>query len=277
MSLKDINCERSFMERIDLAYICEYPVFFNHIYSIDKSWSKDRILQILNFTEKSLKTIVNHSIYSPYLTICLKSSELFFDALDAFYQKINGMSPQDLDFLQYTAREFETVLKSVLANLPVYIITPKGGFDVDVLTLEPHKAFHSLLLTLIPEAKYDVEQAAKCLAFDVTTGAAFHLHRINEMVVRRYWEAVTKEPVLEKSSVGIYLSNMQSGPMKDKDWDGDIVSTLSQINRLHRNPTLHPEKKVTSREAIGLFGIINSIVDAMIEAILKKQNPIGRS
>ena len=270
MNLSDINCDRSFMQKIDLAYLYEYSLFFNHISNIETDWSKYKVIENLDSIELEISRLMYDSVYSTYLTACLKPAEFFFGALNEFYEKIDVLTLTDIKLIKRASYEFETVLKSALANLPTYIITPKGGFDVDVLTLEPHKAFHSLLLTLVPEAKYDVEQAAKCLAFDVTTGAAFHLHRINEMVVRRYWEAVTKQPALEKSSVGVYLSKMQSESMKDKDWDDDIVSTLSQINRLHRNPTLHPEKQVTSREAIGLFGIINSIVDAMLEAISKK-------
>jgi len=269
MKIKSINYNRNFMQRIDLAYLYEFSVFFNNIHSIDEYWSKDRTIKTLKLCEKELKTIMYHSIYSPYLTICLNPAMALFDELDEFYKKINAPLPKNIDLLQYLAREFETVLKSALANLPAYIVTTKGGYDINILTLEPYKAFPSLLLHTIPHAKYDVEQAARCLAFDVPTAAAFHLHRVNEIVLHRYWEVISKEPPLKKSNVGAYLKAMES--IKDKGWNPSILCALKQINELHRNPTLHPEQELNAEEAIVLFGIINSVVASMLTAISEKQ------
>ena len=165
------------------------------------------------------------------------------------------------------AYEFKISYTAELAIEPVYIVTPKGGYDVNVLTLYPEQAFPHDLTTLIEKTKYDVEQAGKCLAFEAPTAAAFHLHRINEAVVHRYWEACTKEKhISDKSSIGNYLNAMKSDDNL-ASFDKNVLAVLEQINTLHRNPALHPENNLTSEEAIELFGIIVSAVSAMLKSI----------
>jgi hypothetical protein len=162
------------------------------------------------------------------------------------------------------AREFEQMLQAELSVEPCYMLTPKGGYNVSILTDRPEEAFHPDLLKFIPEAYYDMQQAAKCLAFELPTAAAFHLHKLIERCVHAYWDAVSEgQPRLERSSTGAYLKIMTD----DKIGDVKVLSILRQINLLHRNPLVSPDVQLQTWEAVELFGIVSSVISAMMPSI----------
>lgn len=159
------------------------------------------------------------------------------------------------------AKEFEITLKAELNTAPCYLVISKGGYDIDVLMREPWRMFPEGLVKFVPESLYDVSEAGKCLAFEIPSAAAFHLHRINEAVLHRYWDVVSDgESIPKKSSMGLYINKLEEG----KKGDIKVIASLKQIKDLHRNPTIHPGDKLTVQEAIELFGIIVSVVSMML-------------
>jgi len=111
---------------------------------------------------------------------------------------------------------FEAVLGAELALLPLYVVTPKAGFDTAVLTEAGAACFPIEIWTKAPEAVPDLQQATKCIAFELFTAAGFHLHRANEAVLRRYWDAVTKGATRPASrNMGDYLVELNKRKMGD--------------------------------------------------------------
>ena len=91
------------------------------------------------------------------------------------------------------------------------------------------------------------------------------MHRANEAVLRRYYDAVTNGADRPKGrSIHAYLSSM-----KDKNvGDPKVISSLKDLKDLHRNPVLHPEHNIESVEkALALHGIICSVMIHMLEKI----------
>lgn len=179
------------------------------------------------------------------------------------------ISASEIKIIAQTAITFETALVEEFGILPSYLVTPKGGYSIDVLTMTPQDLFPADLLDLVPDAKYDIEQAAKCLAFEVPTAAGFHLHRINEAVLRVYWDVVTNKAKRPKErSMGVYLSQLK----KKEKGDAKTLATLQQIKDLDRNPISHPDEKLEIDDAIDLYGIIRSAVSRML-GVIRKNNP----
>lgn len=181
------------------------------------------------------------------------------------------ISSWDVGRIAKAAQQFETALKAELSIAPSYIVTPKGGYNVDILTLAPALVFPPDLIKLVPESQHDVAQAAKCMAFEISTAAAFHLHRLNEAVVRRYWDAVSEDKKRPKrSSLGQYIGAME----KAKIGADDVLATLKQINNLHRTPVTHLEKDYENVwQAIELFGIVISAISSMLPTIKTHLEP----
>lgn len=159
---------------------------------------------------------------------------------------------------------FEIVLNSDYSMADAYYVQDKKPFSTLALITEGETLFPPDLVYKVPEAIHDLLAAGKCLAFEVGTAAAFHIHRATEAVLRRYWEAVTSNaPKPRTRSIGVYLAAMK----RLACGDSKVVAALSQMNELHRNPTIHPEAHLDMSEAIALVGIANSVVAAMLKEI----------
>jgi hypothetical protein len=169
--------------------------------------------------------------------------------------------------------EFETVLRNELAIADVYFVTRKAGYDTSVLIANAEKNFSSELTAKVSGAIPDIREAGKCLAFEMSTAAGFHVLRAVEAVVRAYWDAVSKGKAHPRQkSLGVYLKKMRD----TKVGAAKVLAILQQIKDLHRNPLAHPDETLTLEEAVGLFGIAQSAINAMLKDIpMPKPAPIA--
>ena len=170
----------------------------------------------------------------------------------------------DLLDLLNDLNSFEVLLVSDFSIADAYYVTEKEPYSTIALVTKGESLFPPSLRNKVPEALVDMQQAAKCLAFEVPTAAAFHVHRATETVLRQYWKEVTgNAPKPRTRSIGVYLAALKKMGFGDEK----VIAALSQMNELHRNPTIHPEAVLDVEEAIALIGIANSVVAAMLKQI----------
>jgi hypothetical protein len=101
------------------------------------------------------------------------------------------------------------VFGAELAVLPLYGVTRKAGFALPTLIENGAACFPTEIRSKAPEALPDLEQATRCIAFELFTAAGFHLDRANEAVLRRYWDAVTNGATRPASrNMGDYLNEL---------------------------------------------------------------------
>jgi hypothetical protein len=159
---------------------------------------------------------------------------------------------------------FDTVLKSELLVADAYFVTSKFGYDTTTLIGNAENHFPAELPTKSPESIGDLREAGKCLAFELSTAAGFHVLRATESVVRSYWTAVSKgAPHPRPKTMGTYARKLEEQKLGQKK----TVETLKQITALHRNPLIHPNESLNLEEAIGLFAICRSAIAAMLKEI----------
>jgi hypothetical protein len=141
----------------------------------------------------------------------------------------------------------------------------RDGTDTLTLIDSGEEAFPPMLSRKVPEAINDVRQAMSCIAFELPTAAAFHLHRANETVLKRYWAALGDgEQLPDKATMGKIVELMEQRSIGR----AEIRSSLRDIIKLHRNPTIHPEQALEdTEEAINLYGAIRSVVGHMLKDI----------
>lgn len=171
---------------------------------------------------------------------------------------------QVLSHLKTVFTTFEVTFKAELAVANIYVVTPKGAYDTNILAEYGLSAFPASLETKVREAVIDAQQAARCLAFDLPTAAAFHLHRAHEAVVHAYFRAIAPNEVPpNKQPLGVWITALEKVEAAQ-----DVVAAIKDINRLHRNPVLHPDTSLTdSEEAIALLGSINTSMRYMLQKI----------
>jgi hypothetical protein len=155
-----------------------------------------------------------------------------------------------------------TLLGADLAHQPVFHVNPKRAFSTEALVSDGTRLFSEQIRDRLHEEEaHDFKEAAKCLAFELPTAAAFHLFRAVESVMRRYYVAIVGTlPAKKIRNWGAYLHNLKQYEASDKK----IIHTLEQIKDLYRNPILHPETKITLDEALSLTGLAENLVSLMI-------------
>lgn len=167
---------------------------------------------------------------------------------------------------------FEAVLSAELQGSAIYYASGKGGFDTPALTDRGEAIFPGSLAHKVPDAVPDVRAGARCIAFDLPTAAAFHFHRANEAVLRRYFDEVVGFDNRPKSNnMGEYLNIMKT----KNAGDAKVLSVLQSIKDLHRNPIMHPEERIeTVDEAISLLSAIRASIGYMLDRISDGEPPV---
>jgi hypothetical protein len=145
-----------------------------------------------------------------------------------------------------------------------YFVSKKGGYDTTDIITRAEVLFPSELMLKAPEAIRDIQEAGRCIAYELATAAGFHLLRANESVLLKYFDTVAGEEKRPSNrNLGALLKKMQDLGVGDSK----VLAVLTQIKDLHRNPLFHPEDQLSVDEAINLMGIVRSAVSAMLEAI----------
>jgi hypothetical protein len=163
-----------------------------------------------------------------------------------------------------TARRAKTVFLAELSTLPSFLVTGKEGYDLTILIEHGTRLFPGTLAAKVPEAVRDAREVGKAIAFELSTAAGFHIFRVVEAVLKRYWDHVsskTARPRLE--TIGTYAAALEDNTFGDaKVWE-----SLKQLGKLHRNPLIHPEVILDVGEEIEILGISRSVIGAMLKVM----------
>ena len=147
----------------------------------------------------------------------------------------------------------------------MYLVTPKGAFDLPSLIENGQACFPEELQVKVPESISDIQQGTRCIAFELPTAAAFHLHRANEAVLLRYYDQVSggqKRP--KNRNMGAILKKLE-----DSNWGAPLVlSSLKALKDFHRNPVIHADQSIEKTDdAIALMNNIHTAIVQMLKEI----------
>jgi hypothetical protein len=225
---------------------------------------------MLVIAEAALETLITRSIYR--LRTSTQSGYALLGAIRALKAKLEkepdlAKSLDWMDVYPVTSAlsTFEAILGAELALMPLYVVMPKAGFDTAVLIEAGGRCFPDDIWTKVPDAIPDLMQGTRCIAFELFTAAGFHLHRANESVLRKYWDAVTNGAQRPTSrNMGDYLAEMN----KLKVGDDKVKAALKDLKDLHRNPLIHPEHSLeTADDAIALMNGVHTAMVYMLKEI----------
>ncbi len=241
------------MERIgSLKPQTKYPDCFVHLFS----------------AQESLFTLLNNSVYST----ALRSSRPHGVSL---LKLLADQNKDDLEFereielhatvqITNTWKLFKTAFLAEMAVLPAYFVIQKAGYDTITLLEEADKIFPSGLKSKVPEALVDIAEAGKALCYELPTACGFHIYRAVEAVLRRYYTVATGGEAQPKvRNIGVYINALR----QKKCADEKILSVLSQLSSLHRNPVIHPDVVLKLDEAIAVIGMAHSVIAAMLATL----------
>jgi hypothetical protein len=217
----------------------------------------------------ALNELLHQSIYQ--VRTCRQDGLELIQAMEALKDRASKANPDDkADAMEVwklvdKTTKFEAVLRAELGTTPMYYVSPKNNMDVAGLISFGHLSFPGDLASKAPEAIPDAQQAAKCIAFELSTAAGFHLHRANESVLRRYFDHVAgAEHRPESRNIGDYLNKL--GQLNKGD--PRVRAALRDLKDLHRNPLMHPEEHIASvDDAISLMGSVRAAMSLMLKEL----------
>jgi hypothetical protein len=226
---------------------------------------KDHRWSLLN-AKNQLEALFGQSIYGPYLRISRQRGGELYRSIDLMLAADEESQVTELDewWINHNKEQFRTVFMSELSTVPSFLVGAKESYDVNTLLDNGHKLFPAALLSKVPEATRDAQEVGKALAYELATACGFHIFRVTECVIKRYWDFVSggaDRPRLE--TIGNYSKEMDDR----KIGETKIIESLKQMAKLHRNPLIHPDVILTVEEAIDTLGIARSVIGAMLRVL----------
>lgn len=254
------------MVRLDISYFYRLAQSFSELRNLpDGCHMSDVWLKLYRVQMTLIQLFQDETIKESLKASYVRGNEL--------YQLLDGFTEGDVDrdFSAFDREgvlkkldNFESVLTSELSVADAYFVVDKPPFSTVRLIAEGETLFPKEVLRKVPDAIPDLKEAGKCLAFELPTACGFHLLRAMEVVIRSYWEAKTgNRPHPKQRNLGVYIKALREAGCVDEK----VLSALTQIKDLHRNPVLHPDVSLSLSEVISLIGVARSVVDAMLKDI----------
>ena len=256
------------MLRISLPWILHVMASVDRLQQITTGQKVQDIWYLCFDAEQNVEAIFDNSVYSPHLKISRERASFLKTALNAMSPSSTDQQRDvtDLDawMIKFHGSRFKEVFMAELNILPSFLAIEKEGYDINALIDEGHKLFPPSTRNKCPEANWDMQEAGKALAFELATACGFHVFRVTEAVLKRYWEHISKGQKHPNSpGIGTYARELKEKNLGDEK----IWEALSQLAKLHRNPLIHPEAILTVEEAIETLGIARSAMGAMLRVL----------
>jgi hypothetical protein len=153
--------------------------------------------------------------------------------------------------------------------------------SVHLLFLSPNESelfeskaprFGDVVSNAFPSVKYEIDEAAKCLALERSTACVFHSIRCLEAVIRAISRCV-RLPDPTKGSQRSWFKMLDAFKTEmDKRWpisgrltgDGkifeEIYAALAAMQNPYRNDTMHLDKIYTLEDARDIFGMVGGLM-----------------
>lgn len=254
--------------QLSVPYAYDFGKTMSRLRHIQVGQKLSAVWPMLFRAERQVTEFYNQSAYKEILHSSRAVGDQLLNVIKRLTSEQTGeriIDQYDVAALQQVLDRFDTAFESEMNVAPIYLVTEKGGLQIRDLISSPWNFFPDGLWHRVPGAREDMPEATRCIAFELNTAAAFHLHRINEAVLRRYWDVLTDgEDPPGKGAMGDYLATMDRRDIGD----AKVRAALRDLKDLHRNPIAHPEQSLESTDdAIGLLGAIRATIVHMLKVI----------
>lgn len=213
------------------------------------------------------------SLFSRLEELDLRVTSRAADPLRQFQEELLGtaadskLTSTQATKLSTTIRDLRKTMEAELKGISAYTLSPKR-LDTEKLTTDVASLFApGVFASLTAVAQHDLSEAGKCIAFERSTAAAFHLMRATEEVLRRYYcHYVRRDRVAPMLWHPMLSALQQHRRAKSND---ALHRNLDNIRMSFRNPTQHPEKVYDIQEAQDLFGLCVDVINRMQRIIFE--------
>ena len=185
-----------------------------------------------------------------------------------------------------TLTAFHNIVRSGAQEIYVFHIHERGAYSVSALLEDAATHLSTLAQQTIPESgKKDFALAGACYVCDLYTASGFHAMRALEAEARRYHKIVTNapqevdwtlDPLINgndgRNQFGLRNQWKEEGSKNDSPLLL-IISLLTSVAQIYRNPIMHPEMTLDLEQAKQVFDTAALVISAMVEDRVKRQKP----
>jgi len=201
------------------------------------------------------------------------------DRLRTIQEKLSSKG-EDAALSAAEAEELKAAIKAIRATFSAetkgiynYVVTEKR-LDAEKLLNDMKGLFAPGTFDQLSEiAQSDFKEAGRCIAFECSTAAAFHLLRGIEAILRQYYITFIGPATSDITWGHITVALRKK---RDKRIDPHTLRHLDHIRSAFRNPTQHPEKTYDTQEIQDLFPIVVDVTNRMINEMNLKTSEIAR-
>jgi hypothetical protein len=146
------------------------------------------------------------SLYGSHMRSSLQSAGALANRLNPIIQKGDPnqqISSSEVPDIKRLYSDYKIALLAELSSLNTYFVTKKEPYDTWSLLYEGDKLFPGDLASKAPDARFDIQEAGKCLAYEMSTACGFRTFRAMETVLRRYYLHVTGAPLFRKTETSV--------------------------------------------------------------------------
>lgn len=194
------------------------------------------------------------------------SAEKLYDLLDELGTTAVGaaLTANQAARLEGAVTAVRKTLTAETLEKKAFVTAPKR-WDVDRLLTDPGALFGAGVFdNLDPHAMYDFTEAARCIAFERPTAAAFHVMRGTEAVLRTFYSHVVHEEALAQGQRQLWGPMIVRLEAHSEPPPSSLLDNLDAIRKNFRNPTQHPDAIYDVDSAQDLLGLVIPAINQMI-------------
>jgi hypothetical protein len=170
------------------------------------------------------------------------------------------LSAERVKNIRREMRHIRVALISESQQKLAFIVTPKR-IEVDRLLDDPGSLMAPGIWDELEDlVRYDLSEAAKCIAFERPTAAAFHLMRATEGALRGMYCTVVKRKRVDPLLWSPMIEQLRG---RSKPPPRPLLDQLDNIRHNFRNPTQHPDAVYDIQEAQDLWSLAIDAITRM--------------
>ena len=264
LSWFSIRIEGMDMERINTAYFYLLGQKLIPLRNLQPSSTVLSAYGVLYGAHEELRGFLVNTLLPP--VTCFNTGKSLYEMLLTFLNDPAREAPlewMELNALKEALTAFEVSLQSDFQVRDTFIVSPKGTHSTTILSSYGERMVAKETLALVSSMTQDLQDAGRCIAFELPTAAAFHLFRAVEAMARGYGEFVRGKPfskLEQKNGLGGYANFLKE---KVLAVDERITGAIAQVASLHRNPTMHPEMHISKSEIMATQGMVVSVIETL--------------
>jgi hypothetical protein len=113
--------------------------------------------------------------------------------------------------------------------------------------------------------RHEVQEAARCLEYEVHSAVGFHILRAVELVILDYFSI----PGWERGDANNWVAYAKA--LRRNAVHRKIVAMVERLATLHRNELMHAEAVLSAPEASALFALMQEVLPVMIADVAKRK------